>query len=206
MSSSQAVVIDQDGERGVIHGYEPESDQYRVEHDGREFVVPADLLTSLGQSYFSLPGRFMNLARAGDGNTETLIVPVIEESLAVSKRPVERGGVRVHVAVNEREVLVDEPLVEDQVTVERIGINQPIDKALKPRVEGDTTIIPVMKEVLMVRKQLVLVEEVRLTRKQVEVRRPQQVVLRSEEARVEEVNPERTDAQEVSSIAEHGDR
>lgn len=206
MSSNQVVVIDQDGERGVIRGYEPESQQYRVEHDGIEFIVPASLLAPLGQSYFSMPGRFMTLARTSDGDAETLVVPVIEESLAVSKRPIVRGVTRIHMTVNEREVVVDEPIVEDQVTVERVGINQPIEKAVKPRVEGDTTIIPVMKEVLMVRKQLVLVEEVRLTRKQVEVRRPQQVVLRSEEARVEEVNPERTDAQEVSSIAEHGDR
>jgi stress response protein YsnF len=38
-----------------------------------------------------------------------------------------------------------------------------------------------------VRKQLMLVEEVRLTKKRVEVRQPQTVVLRTEEARVERV-------------------
>lgn len=100
----------------------------------------------------------------------------------------EQGAVRVHMTVGEREVVVDEPLAEDRVTVERVAINQPIDKPVRPRVEGDTTIIPVMKEVLLVRKQLMLVEEVRLTKTRVEVRQPQTVILRTEEAHVERVD------------------
>ena len=45
-----------------------------------------------------------------------------------------------------------------------------------------------MKEVILVRKQLMLVEEVRLTKTRVEVRQPQTVVLRTEEARIERVD------------------
>ena len=119
---------------------------------------------------------------------DALVVPVVEESLALSKRTLDRGAVRVHVTVGEREVVVDEPLAEDHVTVERVAINQPIDKPVRPRVEGDTTVIPVMKEVLLVRKQLMLVEEVRLTKTRVEVRRPQTVTLRTEAAQVERVD------------------
>jgi uncharacterized protein (TIGR02271 family) len=187
--SSQAVVIDQDGERGVISAHDPQSRTYEVEHEGQTFIVPTDVLTTLGQSYFSLPTSFKALARhemvAGE---DALVVPVVEESLALSKRTLDRGAVRVHVTVGEREVVVDEPLAEDHVTVERVAINQPIDKPVRPRVEGDTTVIPVMKEVLLVRKQLMLVEEVRLTKTRVEVRRPQTVTLRTEAAQVERVD------------------
>ena len=118
---------------------------------------------------------------------EALVIPVVAESLALRKRMLDRGAVRVHMTVGEREVVVDEPTAEDRVTVERVAINQPIDKPVRPRVEGDTTIIPVMKEVLLVRKQLMLVEEVRLTKTRVEVRQPQTVTLRAEEAQVERV-------------------
>lgn len=189
MSSAQAVVIDQDGERGVISAHNPQEQTYQVEHEGRTFIVPVDLLVALGQSYFSLPTSFQTLARheTVEGQ-EALVIPVVEESLVLRKQTLERGAVRVHMTVGEREVVVDEPLAEDRVTVERVAINQPIDKPVRPRVEGDTTIIPVMKEVLLVRKQLMLVEEVRLTKTRVEVRQPQTVILRTEEAHVERVD------------------
>jgi uncharacterized protein (TIGR02271 family) len=145
-------------------------------------------LTTLGQSYYSLPTSFKTLARhETEEDQETLVIPIVAESLALSKQTVDRGAVRVHMTVGEREVVVDEPTAEDRVTVERVAINQPIDKPVRPRVEGDTTVIPVMKEVLLVRKQLMLVEEVRLTKTRVEVRQPQTVILRTEEAHVERV-------------------
>jgi uncharacterized protein (TIGR02271 family) len=188
VSSAQAVVIDQDGERGVISAHDPQAQTYHVEHDGRSFIVPTELLTTLGQSYYSLPTSFKTLARhETEEDQETLVIPIVAESLALSKQTVDRGAVRVHMTVGEREVVVDEPTAEDRVTVERVAINQPIDKPVRPRVEGDTTVIPVMKEVLLVRKQLMLVEEVRLTKTRVEVRQPQTVILRTEEAHVERV-------------------
>ncbi len=55
MSSVQTVVIDQDGERGVITAFDPQEPTVQVEHEGQTFLVPTDLLTALGQSYFSLP-------------------------------------------------------------------------------------------------------------------------------------------------------
>lgn len=187
---NQAVIIDQDGERGVILGLDSKTQQYRVEHEGRVFLVPSDLLTAIGQSYFSLPASFKLLARqeGQEGQDEdALVVPVIEEQLVLDKRLVDTGAVRVHLTVSEREVVVDEPTLEDRVDIERVAINQPLDKPVSPRVEGDVTIIPVMKEVLMVRKQLVLVEEIRLTTRRETVRRPQSVLLRSEEASVEHI-------------------
>ena len=188
MTSAQAVVIDQDGERGVIAAFNPQETMVQVEHDGQTLLVPTNLLTALGQSYFSLPTSFKTLARQETvEDREALVIPVVAESLALSKRTLDRGAVRVHMTVGEREVVVDEPTTEDRVTVERVAINQPIDKPVRPRVEGDTTVIPVMKEVLLVRKQLMLVEEVRLTKTRVEVRQPQTVTLRTEEAQVERV-------------------
>jgi len=189
VSTAQAVVIDQDGERGVVIAHNLQEQTYQVEYDGQTFIVPADLLTTLGQSYHSLPTSFKSLTRheTVEGQ-EALVIPVVAESLELSKRLFDRGAVRVHMNVGEREVVVDEPTIEDRVTIERVALNQPLDKPVHARVEGDTTIIPVMKEVLLVRKQLMLVEEIRLTKTPVEVRHPQTVTLRTEEAHVERID------------------
>ena len=48
-------------------------------------------------------------------------------------------------------------------------------------------IIPLIEEVLVVEKRLLLKEEVRITRRQVQESRPQTVTLRTEEAIVERV-------------------
>jgi uncharacterized protein (TIGR02271 family) len=46
-------------------------------------------------------------------------------------------------------------------------------------------IVPIMEEVLVIEKRLVLKEELYIRKRRVETHRPQQVRLRSEEARVE---------------------
>jgi len=128
-------------------------------------------------------------ASAGVREQETLVVPVLEEHLQVGKRRVEGGGVRVSTVVHEREVVVDQPLHREEVDVERVPIGRVVDQPTAPRQEGDVLIIPLYEEVLLVEKRLMLKEEVRISRRQFEAREPQRVVLRTEEARVERLDP-----------------
>ena len=111
-------------------------------------------------------------------------LPVVEERLRVDKRVVEAGTVAVHVTPREREEVVDVPLVEERVEVERVPVNRFVDAAPAVRQEGDVTVIPVLEEVLVVEKRLMLKEEVRLTRWRVTTNDRQRVVLRSEEVEV----------------------
>ncbi|QDZ30700.1 DUF2382 domain-containing protein [Noviherbaspirillum sp. UKPF54] len=114
--------------------------------------------------------------------------PVLEEQMQVEKRIVDTGrGVRLHKTVAERERLLDEPLRRDELVVEHVPVGQIVQEAAPPqaRYEGDTLVVPVLEEVLMVQKQLLLKEEVRITRRQHQVREPQSVVLRSEQVAVE---------------------
>lgn len=186
----EVVVIDRDGERGLIQAYDPREKRYVIAYDGQTLLLPADLLVALGEHYYTVP---LSLAEAlGEGELDVeqnLVIPVLQEELHLAKRVVEKSKIRVHKAVIETEEIVDEPLIEDLVEIERVPINRLLKKAIGTRIEGDTTIIPVLKEVLVVQKQLMLVEEVRLRRKQVEVRRPQPVILRREEVRIERVPP-----------------
>jgi uncharacterized protein (TIGR02271 family) len=114
----------------------------------------------------------------------------LEEQLEVGKRSRETGRVKVHKEVHEQEVLVDEPGYEEQVDIERVPVNRVLQEPASPRQEGDTLVVPVMEEVLVVEKRLILKEELHITRRRKEIRNPQRVVLRKEEAVVERIEPE----------------
>ncbi len=72
------------------------------------------------------------------------------------------------------------PLVSESVVVERVAVNKEVDKAPDTRYEGNTMILPVLKEVWVVRKQLVLVEELHITRKTTESILTGEILLREE--------------------------
>ena len=100
------------------------------------------------------------------------------------------GGVRLVKRVTEREETVDEALLRESVQVERIPINRLVSEAPGSRQEGDTLVVPILEEVLVVEKRLMLMEEVRITRTRTEVHQPQTVTLRSEEAVIEGIAPD----------------
>jgi stress response protein YsnF len=81
--------------------------------------------------------------------------------------------------------VVDEALQSEEVDVERVTINRPIDEPPAVRHEGDILIIPLLEEVLFVEKRLVLREEIRIKKVQKEIRAPQQVTLRQEQVEIE---------------------
>jgi uncharacterized protein (TIGR02271 family) len=116
------------------------------------------------------------------------VIPVAADSLTVDRRVVETGrGVRIVKTVSEREQVVDEPLALDEVHVERTEVNRWLEESEIPglRQEGDVTVVPVLEEVLVTTKRLLLKEEIRITRVRREVHQPQRVVLRSEQVSVE---------------------
>jgi uncharacterized protein (TIGR02271 family) len=100
----------------------------------------------------------------------------------------ETGRVRVSKTVREREEVVDEPFLRQEVSVERVPIDRFVDGPVPARYEGNTLVIPVLEEVLVVEKRLRLKEEVRVTKIQSEASEPQTVTLRSEEMTVERVD------------------
>lgn len=69
----------------------------------------------------------------------------------------------------------EEPLFAEDVDVQRVAINQVVESVPDTRIEGDTTIIPVVEEILVVEKRLVLREEVRITKRRNRVPRAQPI-------------------------------
>ena len=94
---------------------------------------------------------------------QKIVIPVIQEELLVGKKMVETGKVYISKKVYEEEFIQNEPVTSEEVIVERKEINQYIDVAPPAvRQEGDITIISVIKEVLVVEKRLMLVEELHI--------------------------------------------
>jgi uncharacterized protein (TIGR02271 family) len=116
---------------------------------------------------------------------EVAAIPLAEERVAIGKREVESGRVRVRIGVESREELVPAELARDAVAIRRVARNQPLTQVPAVRVEGATTIIPVIEEQLVVEKRLVLVEEIHIVRRSETQVEQVPVTLRSERAEIE---------------------
>ena len=91
-------------------------------------------------------------------------IPLYEEQVAVTKKAVISDRVRVSTSVEERSILVEEDLERGGLHVERVAVDRPVQSAPDPRQDGDTLIVSIVEERLVVEKRLFVVEEVRLTR------------------------------------------
>jgi uncharacterized protein (TIGR02271 family) len=184
-------LIGTDGELGrILSGSESETaddDALLVElHNGARALVPQSLLTITADGQYAIA-----LSRAEIEDQlrahQRIVLPVMAEELHVEKRQHITGRIRVRKLVREHEELVDEQLLREYVEVERMPLNRPLEEPAKVRYEGDVMVIPVMEELIVVEKRLVLREEVRLV-KRVESRPYEATAtLRSEEVVVERV-------------------
>ena len=132
-------------------------------------------------------------AAATDSQTsgEKLVIPVIAEEITVGKKIIESGKVRISKRISEHEELVDVPLFREEVRVERVPINLFVEALPPVRQEGDTMIIPVVEEQIVIQKKLLLVEELRVRKEVVEHHQPQTVNLRKEEVEIKRITGNR---------------
>ena len=112
-------------------------------------------------------------------------IPVLRETVHVSKREVETGRVTIHKTVTERDEAVEMMLRRTDVSVERVPVNRVVTEAPASRQDGDTLIVPVMEEVLVVEKRLVLKEELHIRTATSERQAHEVVRLRSEQVHIE---------------------
>jgi uncharacterized protein (TIGR02271 family) len=161
--------------------------------DGSQLVVPEDVLIAQPDGTYHLRLNQTALVKEvtkASGVDEPLVVPVVAEELTVEKRQVTRGTVRIHTRVETREEVVDEPLLHEEIAVERVPINALVEgEAPMPHYEDEVFVIPILEEVLVVQKRLLLKEEVRVTRRSTTISKPQQVTLRREVVEIERIAP-----------------
>ena len=129
-------------------------------------------------------------ARLNPEPTHELRIPVIEETAIITRELVETGRVRLTKTVEERPHTLPVDLRHEQVEIRHVPVNQFLpDDAPAPdsRREGNTLIIPVLREVMV--KRLLLVEELHVTTRQFTTQEPQTVTLRHEQVQVERFPP-----------------
>jgi stress response protein YsnF len=119
---------------------------------------------------------------------DKLVVPVIREEVQVDKRIVDTGrGVRIHKTVAELPCHIDERLLRDEVEVSHVPVDRivPLDAAPATRYEGETLVVPILEEVLVVERRVRIKEELRITRTRREEHHAETVMLKSEQVSVE---------------------
>ena len=110
---------------------------------------------------------------------QPLVIPVIEETAWVDKQVVVTGKIRIEKQVEEINEAFNVNLQHDEYTIRRVAVNEYVDEgAPQVRYEGNTMIIPVVKEVMV--KRLLLVEEVHIIKEVVATSEQVNVPLRKE--------------------------
>lgn len=184
MSHTNPLVIDDRGVRGKLaEELNPEADRVTVQlDDKRQVQVDRHRLAPREEGGYHYEGTF---PEAEAETVEERRIPLARERATVRREPRETGRVRIRKSVHEHTETIDEPVRQEHVSVERVPVDRVIEEAPPVREEGGVLIIPVVEERLVVTKQLVLTEEVHVTRQQREERDTRTVTLRSEEIDVE---------------------
>ena len=149
--------------------------------DGERVAVAPEMLIAQADGVYRLlwAGSRLQLE-------DEIVIPVVAEEVAVGRQQVELGIVRVHKRVETHEVTLEADVTSEEVTIERVPVNALVEGAAPQiREEDGVTVIPVLEEVLVVEKRLLLREEVRLTKRATTSSTPQTVTLRRETVEIE---------------------
>jgi stress response protein YsnF len=105
-----------------------------------------------------------------------------EETAQISKVSRVSGEVSVSTRTLTRDELVSQDLAHTNVEITTVPIGRPVDAIPAVREEGDVTIFPVMEEVLVIERRLMLKEEVHIRKVRTTERHQETVTLRYQEA------------------------
>lgn len=175
-----ARVIERQAETGGVERFLIEAP------DGRRILVPADMLTPGEDGRYHAALEFSALVeQSAESGTARETIPVVQEELRVTRERRDVGRVRIRKTIREHTETVDEPILREEVEIERVAVNRPVEGPVESHYEGDTLVIPIVEEVLEVRKRLVLREELRVTKHRIREPHQEEVTLRSEEVDIE---------------------
>jgi len=131
------------------------------------------------------------------------VLSLAQEELQVGKREVVTGRVRVRTITDTGEEIIRQELGGERVEVERVPANTLIELGAQPpqvRTEGNVTIIPVLEEVLIVEKRLLLKEELHITRRATTELTETPVTVRKQRAVVEQLDSEGVEVEKETKL------
>ena len=125
--------------------------------DGREFEVPNDALEVRQDGTFLL---HTPSGATSSGDTPQQPSPAAPATEPDITRPAETST---------------DTLFAEEADVRRVPVNRIVSEAPQTRQEGEVTIVPIVEEVLVVEKRLLLKEEIHIVRKRAPVREPRRI-------------------------------
>ena len=131
--------------------------------------------------------------RSGARTVSEDVIPLVEETATIGKREVVTGRVRVRTVTDTLEELARADVQRETVEVTRVPVDRMIESSPEIRTEGDVTIVPIIEEVLVVEKRLVLKEELHIRRRVAAETVEVPVTLRKQRAIVERLAPDTQD-------------
>ncbi|WP_267427582.1 YsnF/AvaK domain-containing protein [Methylobacterium sp. GC_Met_2] len=150
------------------------------------------------------PSQMQDLEAAEVAVGESVTLPLIEETARIDKRVVETGRVRVSTRTETVDQVLRESLRSDAVKVTRVPVDRMLPEGEVPpamREEDGVTIIPVLEEILVVEKRLVLREEVHVRRTKADEVVEVPVTLRRQRAVVERVSPDGHASEQIDPLS-----
>lgn len=178
-------------EQGAIATLEADlQDTWRVRLESGEYVlVPKHRVQQHEDGRRRVVGGFSDYGTAEAAEAmQHEVLPLGEEQVHVRKEVTE-SDVTIRKSVREEGKTLSVPLVQETVEVHRVPVDRVVEAPTAVRQDGETTVIPVFEERLVVQKQLVLKEEIHITRRRAEREHVEHVVLRREEVEVQRASP-----------------
>ncbi|HEU4471916.1 MAG TPA: DUF2382 domain-containing protein [Flavisolibacter sp.] len=126
-----------------------------------------------------------NKDRENTTGRKPLVIPVVEEGMEIGKEVVETARIVVQTRIREEQATVNIPVISEKYEVRHIPVNQVFPEPPGVRHEGDTLIVPVIEEIVVVEKRYRVIEEVHLIKHKTETPFMQELTLRKGEVRVE---------------------
>jgi uncharacterized protein (TIGR02271 family) len=117
-------------------------------------------------------------------------IPVFVEELDVTKQTEITGALRVRIEVDRHDATVHTNETSDAVSVQRVARGVSVEATREPWTEGETLVVPVYEERVVIERHLILKEEVRLTRRTERSAVDVQATVREERAAVERQQPD----------------
>ena len=131
-------------------------------------------------------GEGMTVGMGGDTDIR---VPVVEEQLVVEKRQAELGQVHLRKEVVEEQRTVSVPVSREEVTVEHVPLNTPVDAASATDAFAGTDVeVALQRETPVVEKKVRAVEEVRLHKDEITEQQQVSDTVRKERVIVEGID------------------
>lgn len=115
------------------------------------------------------------------------VIPVVVETLEIQRVADQTGTVRVRKVVHEVPDTTDVSGMQESVETVRVPMNRVVEVAVGPHQRGDILVVPVYEERWV--RQVVLLEEVHVSKRRTVIAQGDAVALRREEIVVERLDP-----------------